>query len=347
MKTFNVARVRFVRSLLLAAGTLCLCTASFAQVGISVDIAPPELPVYEQPMCPGDGYIWTPGYWAWGDGAYYWVSGDWVMAPEAGFLWTPGYWGWRGGGFFFNEGYWGLSVGFYGGINYGFGYFGRGYEGGRWDNGHFFYNTAYNRVNTGAIHNVYNARVSEAAGGRVSYNGGKGGIEAHATAQEEAAARGRHVAPVAAQTQHAQAARNDPQQRSSANHGAAPGGRPEDNARSSAAVHPKDLPPIARAAAPNTGNAKLDQKYQKEQNQLSAKQNQDRQKLQQQQDKEHQQQAKQKASAAKTQQLEQRHQQQTSQMQQRHTQQAQQMQQRQSAGGGGSRGGGGGGGRHE
>ncbi len=329
MRLFNVAQVRFVPLLLLAAGTLCMSTASFAQAGVSVDIAPPELPVYEQPMCPGDGYIWTPGYWAWGDGAYYWVSGDWVMAPEAGFLWTPGYWGWRGSGFFFNEGYWGLGVGFYGGINYGFGYFGRGYDGGRWDNGHFFYNSAYNRVGAG-FRNVYSARVSE-AGGRVSYNGGKGGIDARATAQEEAAANGRHTAPVAAQTQHAQAARNNPQQRSSENHAA-----------SGTAVHPKDLPAVAHSDAPKTGNAKLDQQYQKQQDQLSAKQNQERQKLQQQQDKEHQQQAKQNASAEKTQQLEQRHQQQTQQLQQRHTQQAQQMQQRQSSGGGGSRGGGGG-----
>jgi hypothetical protein len=312
----------------LAVGTLCLSTASFAQIGVSVDIAPPELPVYEQPMCPGDGYIWTPGYWAWGDGAYYWVAGDWVMAPEVGDLWTPGYWGWRDGGFFFNEGYWGLSVGFYGGINYGFGYFGRGYEGGRWDGGHFFYNTAYNRVG-GGFHNTYNARVSE-AGGRVSYNGGKGGIDAHATAKEEAAAHGRHTAPVAAQTQHAQAARSDPQRRSAESHGAAPG--------AGTAVHPKDLAPIAHSAAPNTGNAKLDKQYQKEQDQLNSRQNQERQKLQQQQDKEHQQQSKQKGSEAKTQQLEQRHQQQTQQMQQRHTQQSQQMQQRQSSGG--SRGGG-------
>jgi hypothetical protein len=301
---------------------------------VSVDIAPPELPVYEQPMCPGDGYIWTPGYWAWGDGAYYWVPGDWVMAPEVGFLWTPGYWGWRGGGFFFNEGYWGLGVGFYGGINYGFGYFGSGYEGGRWDNGHFFYNTAYNRVGAG-VRNVYSARVSEAAGGRVSFNGGKGGIDARATPQEDAAASGRHIAPVAAQTQHAQAARSDPQQRSVANHGA-----------SGAEVHPRELPAVARSAAPNTGNAKLDRQYQKQQDQLNARQNQERQKLQQTQDKEHQQQAKQKPSEAKTQQLEQRHQQQTQHMQQTHTQQAQQMQQRQSSGGGSRGGGGGGGGRH-
>jgi len=339
MKLFNVAlaalRVRFVPSLLLAVGTLCLSTASFAQVGVSVTVAPPELPAYEQPMCPGDGYIWTPGYWAW-DGEYYWVPGTWVMPPEVGFLWTPGYWGWGGSGFFFNEGYWGLSVGFYGGIDYGFGYFGHGYEGGRWDNGHFFYNTAVNRVDANAIHNVYNTRVNENVN-RVSYNGGNGGINARATSEEEAAARGRHTGPVSAQTQHAYSARNNPQQRLSANHGAPP---VTATPRANLASHPKDLPPIERPATPKTGNAKQDQNYQKQQDKLVAQQNQDRQKLQRQQDKEHQQLAKQKADPARTQQLEQKHQQQTQQMHQGHTQQTQQMQQRQSSGGGGARGGG-------
>ena len=174
-------RIRFIRSLLLAGGMLLLSTASFAQVGIAVTIAPPELPAYEQPICPGDGYIWTPGYWAW-DGEYYWVPGTWVMPPEPGFLWTPGYWGWGDGGFFFNEGYWGPSVGFYGGINYGFGYFGHGYEGGRWENGHFFYNTTVNRVDARSIHNVYNTRVND-GGNRVSYNGGNGGINARASSE--------------------------------------------------------------------------------------------------------------------------------------------------------------------
>jgi hypothetical protein len=303
----------------------------------NITSAPPELPVYEQPVCPGDGYIWTPGYWAWNDD-YYWVPGTWVMPPEVGFLWTPGYWGWGGDGFLFNEGYWGLSVGFYGGIDYGFGYFGHGYEGGRWENGHFFYNTAVNRVDANAIHNVYNTRVNETAN-RVSYNGGNGGINARATSGEEAAARGRHSGPVAAQTQHAYSARNNPQQRFSANHGAPP---VTATARANLASHPNGLPPIERPATPSTGNAKRDQKYQKEQQKVIAKQNQDRQKLQQTQDKEHQQLARQKADPVKTQQLEQRHQQQTQQMQQGHAQQMQQMQQRQSAsGGGGGRGGGG------
>lgn len=327
-------RIRFIRSLFLAGAALSLSTASFAQIGVSVAIAPPGLPVYEQPVCPGDGYIWTPGYWAW-DGEYYWVPGTWVLAPEPGYLWTPGYWGWGGSGFFFNEGYWGLSVGFYGGIDYGFGYFGNGYEGGRWQNGHFFYNTAVNRIDGNSIRNVYNTRVNENVN-HVSYNGGTGGINARASAQEEAAARDKRSGPVSAQTQHAYAAHNNPQQRYSTNRGA-PGvaatGRPN------LAVHPKDLPPVQRPASPNTGNAKLDQKYQKEQEKTVAKQNQDRQKLQQTQDREHQQLEKQNAAPARMQQVEQQHQQQTQQMHQGHTQQMQQMQQRQSSGGG-SRGGG-------
>ena len=170
------------------------------------------------------------------------MPGTWVLAPEPGYLWTPGYWGWGGAGFIFNEGYWGPSVGFYGGINYGFGYFGHGYEGGRWQNGHFFYNTAVNRVDANGIHNVYNTRVNERTN-RVSFNGGNGGINERATSQEEAAARGRHIGPVAAQTQHAWAAHNNPQQRVSANRGAPPVAA---TPRPNIAAHPKELPPVER-----------------------------------------------------------------------------------------------------
>ncbi|MGB6871180.1 MAG: YXWGXW repeat-containing protein, partial [Acidobacteriaceae bacterium] len=58
-------------------------------IGVSVNFAPPPLPVYEQPLCPAEGYLWTPGYWAWDpDYGYYWVPGVWVAPPEAGLLWT-------------------------------------------------------------------------------------------------------------------------------------------------------------------------------------------------------------------------------------------------------------------
>ncbi len=213
-----------IRWLLFTLGMLLVSVASSAQVrvGVAVTIAPPELPVYEQPICPGDGYLWTPGYWAYGDDGYFWVPGTWVVAPEVGFLWTPGYWGWGDGGYVFYDGYWGAQVGFYGGINYGFGYFGHGFEGGRWDNGHFFYNRAVLNVNVNVIHNVYNTRVNETTVTRVSFNGGNGGINARATAQEQAAAHERHIAPVAAQTEHIQAARSNPELRASANHGKPP-----------------------------------------------------------------------------------------------------------------------------
>ena len=195
-----------------------------AQIGVVVSFGPPELPVYEQPLCPGDGYIWTPGYWAWDDedDDYYWVPGTWVLAPEVGLFWTPGYWAWGGSGFVFYEGYWGPVVGFYGGINYGFGYFGRGYEGGRWESGRFYYNTTVNRVNVTEIHNVYNTTVVVNNNTRVSYNGGNGGLDARPTAQEQAAAHEHHVAPVSAQTQHVQTARTNPALRASQNHGKPP-----------------------------------------------------------------------------------------------------------------------------
>jgi hypothetical protein len=213
-----------IRSLLFSFVLLAFSHASFGQIAISVSFGPPALPVYEQPICPEDGYIWTPGFWAYDDDdGYYWVPGTWVEAPQPGYLWTPGYWGWGDDGvFIFHEGYWGEHVGFYGGINYGYGYGGRGYEGGRWDNGHFMYNTSVNRVNTTIIHNTYNTTVIENNTTRVSYNGGSGGVEARPTAQEETYSKEPHVGRVAAQNEHIQQARSNPELRASNNQGKPP-----------------------------------------------------------------------------------------------------------------------------
>src|SRR5208282_757897 len=168
-----------------------------------------------------DGFLWAAGYWAYDESVtdYYWVPGTWGEAPEVGFLWTPGYWGWNNGGYYFNEGYWGENVGFYGGINYGFGYFGEGFGGGRWDGGHFFYNRSVTNVDITINRNVYNTTIVHNNDNRVSYNGGSGGIEARPSAQQEAVAREKHIPAVAAQTEHAKAARANPAQRASVNHG--------------------------------------------------------------------------------------------------------------------------------
>src|SRR4030095_1180015 len=189
------------------------------------NFAPPPLPVYEQPLCPGPGYIWTPGYWAWDDyeGDYYWVPGTWVLAPRHGYLWTPSYWGWNGVAFVFYQGYWGPRVGFYGGIDYGYGYTGHGYYGGRWGGERFYYTRSVNNVNVPQVRNVYNTTVVNNVNvTRVSYNGGNGGVTARATAQEEVAARERRVSLVAAQQQQVQAARAKPELRASENRGKPP-----------------------------------------------------------------------------------------------------------------------------
>jgi hypothetical protein len=188
-------------------------------VGISVGIAPPAFPYYEQPLCPGDGFIWTPGYWAWDGTDYYWVPGTWIEAPFVGGLWTPGYWGWGGAAFFWHEGYWGPQVGFYGGINYGYGYGGVGYLGGRWNGGVFAYNTSVSHVDVTVIHNTYVQNVSNVRPGRVAYNGGAGGVQRQPTAAETAAAGERRAGPTADQAQHQEVARSSPAQHVSTNHG--------------------------------------------------------------------------------------------------------------------------------
>jgi hypothetical protein len=182
---------------------------------------PPQLPDYEQPPCPGDGYIWTPGYWGYAPTGYYWVPGAWVSAPYEGALWTPGYWGYRAGRYAYYPGHWGTHIGFYGGVNYGFGYIGTGYEGGYWNSGHFTYNRVYTNVNVNVVHNVYNYRVVNRTVNvtRVSYNGGSGGVHVRPAPPELAARREPVASRMTTQVQHEQMARADHTQYVTVNHG--------------------------------------------------------------------------------------------------------------------------------
>ena len=139
-----------------------------------------------------------------------------------------------GNAYVYHQGYWGEQVGFYGGVNYGYGYPGHGYEGGHWDHNQYYYNQSVNNVNTTVVHNVYNTTNTTVINNnttvinnttnvtRVSYNGGNGGVEARATPEEESVAQAHHIPPVAAQAAHVQAARSNPQLRVSANQGKPP-----------------------------------------------------------------------------------------------------------------------------
>jgi hypothetical protein len=206
---------------MLVVAPIVISPVAQAQISVSVGIAPPPLPVYAQPPIPGDGYMWTPGYWAWdpANNDYYWVPGTWVLAPYVGALWTPGYWGWLGGAYVWHAGYWGTHIGYYGGINYGFGYTGNGYQGGYWDHGAFNYNRGVNNVGNGRIAHFYNARVANAAGNRASYNGGHGGVRMAPTRGDESIAGMPHNGPTSPQSQHELTARDNPALRASVNHG--------------------------------------------------------------------------------------------------------------------------------
>ncbi len=218
----RILRTVLASFLVAAALAVAAPQTSVARVAEAVAIAPPPLPVYAQPPIPGPGYIWIPGYWAWGPDGYYWVPGTWVLPPAVGLLWTPGYWAWSPGGFVFNIGFWGPLVGFYGGIDYGFGYFGIGYVGGYWSNGTFYYNAAVNNIRNTRITNVYYKNITINRITNVSYNGGPGGIDARPTPAELAVARERRFAPTPEQVQHERAAAANRALLASVNHGRPP-----------------------------------------------------------------------------------------------------------------------------
>lgn len=188
-------------------------------VGISVQVAPPPLPVYDQPACPGDGYMWAPGYWAYGPDGYYWVPGAWVVAPQPGLLWTPGYWGWANGVYLWHGGYWGRHVGYYGGVPYGFGYTGVGFSGGYWRGSAFFYNRAVWHVG-GGVRNIYAHPVPDrGVAVRVSFNGGPGGWNTRPTPAEMSAAHESHFQPTPRQVQFERGAAANHDFLASSNHG--------------------------------------------------------------------------------------------------------------------------------
>src|SRR6202453_2583915 len=197
--------LRSIQYFVLALVILAVPATSRAQFSASITIAPPALVVYSQPICPHEGYLWVPGTW--------------VEPPSEGLLWTPGYWGWNNDAYAWNGGYWGNEVGFYGGVNYGYGYGGSGYQGGYWRDNHFSYNRSVNNFGGRNFSNTYSKPVSVSTSSHVSFNGGRGGISARPTAAQETFARASHTPAPAMQTSHQQAAGGDHRRLASVNHG--------------------------------------------------------------------------------------------------------------------------------
>jgi hypothetical protein len=77
-------------SVCLAGAALAAPVASFAAIGVTIDVAPPPVRVEALPP-PRVGFVWAPGFWEWQGRAHVWVPGRWVAA-RPGFHWVPDRW---------------------------------------------------------------------------------------------------------------------------------------------------------------------------------------------------------------------------------------------------------------
>jgi hypothetical protein len=320
-------------------------------------------------MAPQVGYLWTPPYWGWGGSGYAFYPGYWgpQVGWYGGIAYGFGYYGngyeggrWNNGQFYYNRSVNNVNI-----TNIHNVYNTTVNE----NNNRVSYNGGQGGINArptaaqeSAMHERHippvaaqNQQVEAARGNqqlRASVNQGRPPIAATAKA---GAFSGGGVVPAKAAGAPYHPPANRAAGNAAASHPANEAARPAtpanearpaneaarptneaarpaapaSAARPATPVHAKELPPHPALPPPNTGNAKTDQKYQKQQQQLAAQQEADHAKLAQSQEQEHQRLAQQQASAAKTQQVEQKHQQQTQQMEQKHVQQQQTMQARQ------------------
>lgn len=92
-----------IRGLLLGA-LLAAGSASFAEVSVNIQVAPPA-PMSETPPAMAPGYVWAPGYWAWHGDRHIWIHGRPIM-ERRGYRWQPDRWEQRNNGYYRNSGRW-------------------------------------------------------------------------------------------------------------------------------------------------------------------------------------------------------------------------------------------------
>jgi hypothetical protein len=88
-----------VFGLLLSAGA-AMCAE------VIIKVAPPAPRTEVRVASPGAGYVWTPGYYNYVNGAHVWVGGTWVLPPHPGARWVAHRWVRRHGGWVLAEGHW-------------------------------------------------------------------------------------------------------------------------------------------------------------------------------------------------------------------------------------------------
>ena len=86
-----------MKSAFIAALALALtgsgCFVAAPRHGVVVTTTDPPVPYDEETgPAPGNGYVWTSGYWSWDGARYVWAPGTWACPPEPGYVWTrPGW----------------------------------------------------------------------------------------------------------------------------------------------------------------------------------------------------------------------------------------------------------------
>ena len=101
----NSILVRAACALALGCAGIAAPNLAPAQISVSITLAPPPLPVYEQPVLVQEGSLWAPGYWEWRGGAHVWIPGRW-MGERHGYHWVPDRWDQVGGHWHHFPGHW-------------------------------------------------------------------------------------------------------------------------------------------------------------------------------------------------------------------------------------------------
>ncbi len=102
---------RLLISGLIAAGAMGASSATWAQLGINLQLNVPTIQVAPPPPqaefvpAPRPGFVWSRGYWSWQGGQHVWVPGHWIE-EHPGQHWIPEHWAQRGPNYVFVPGHW-------------------------------------------------------------------------------------------------------------------------------------------------------------------------------------------------------------------------------------------------
>jgi hypothetical protein len=94
----------FMLSVCLASGAAGMPSLSLADSQIINDVAPPAPRVEIAPPV-RDGFVWSPGFWAWSGHSYYWTPGS-SEVQRRGAHYVPNQWQQTGTQWLFVRGHW-------------------------------------------------------------------------------------------------------------------------------------------------------------------------------------------------------------------------------------------------